>query len=306
MMQRTVFNSSARAVSRRSLVNKRLGLRSAAKRFNSSHQSKKSSSSFDPAALLFPLSIIGGLAFCYHDRLKITSYTHKSLSEFAHQAKKEADDSKAAEEPNPSSEEEKTEVSEESQTVNEDNSEEPQEQAAAYNPETGEINWDCPCLGGMANGPCGEEFKEAFSCFVYSEAEPKGIDCIEKFKHMQDCFRKYPEVYAEELREDEVPIAEESTPAPATEEPITTPAAAPATEEPITTPAAAPATEEPITTPAAAPAIEEPVATPATEEPVTEESSPIAAEEPENTSEETTPATDYQEDASVITAIAEE
>jgi len=23
----------------------------------------------------------------------------------------------------------------------------------AFNPETGEINWDCPCLGGMAHGP---------------------------------------------------------------------------------------------------------------------------------------------------------
>lgn len=55
-------------------------------------------------------------------------------------------------------------------------------QEAAFNPETGEINWDCPCLGGMAHGPCGEEFKAAFSCFVYSTEEPKGIDCIEKFK----------------------------------------------------------------------------------------------------------------------------
>ena len=26
-------------------------------------------------------------------------------------------------------------------------------QQAAFNPETGEINWDCPCLGGMAHGP---------------------------------------------------------------------------------------------------------------------------------------------------------
>ncbi|OBA14247.1 uncharacterized protein OGAPODRAFT_44354, partial [Ogataea polymorpha] len=67
----------------------------------------------------------------------------------------------------------------------------------------GEINWDCPCLGGMAHGPCGEEFKAAFSCFVYSKEEPKGIDCIEKFKGMQECFKKYPEVYAEELREDD-------------------------------------------------------------------------------------------------------
>lgn len=55
-------------------------------------------------------------------------------------------------------------------------------QEAAFNPETGEINWDCPCLGGMAHGPCGEAFKAAFSCFVYSNEEPKGIDCIEKFK----------------------------------------------------------------------------------------------------------------------------
>lgn len=72
----------------------------------------------------------------------------------------------------------------------------------AFNPDTGEINWDCPCLGGMAHGPCGEEFKAAFSCFVYSEADPKGVDCIDKFQGMQDCFRKYPEVYSEELRED--------------------------------------------------------------------------------------------------------
>lgn len=39
----------------------------------------------------------------------------------------------------------------------------------------GEINWNCPCLGGMATGPCGVEFRNAFSCFHYSEAEPKGI-----------------------------------------------------------------------------------------------------------------------------------
>jgi intermembrane space import and assembly protein 40 len=55
-------------------------------------------------------------------------------------------------------------------------------QQGAFNPETGEINWDCPCLGGMATGPCGEQFKAAFSCFVYSEEEPKGMDCIDKFK----------------------------------------------------------------------------------------------------------------------------
>lgn len=76
-------------------------------------------------------------------------------------------------------------------------------QAAAFNPETGEINWDCPCLGGMAHGPCGEEFKEAFSCFVFSETEPKGIDCIKKFEAMRTCFKQHPEHYKEELYDDE-------------------------------------------------------------------------------------------------------
>ena len=73
----------------------------------------------------------------------------------------------------------------------------------AFNPETGEINWDCPCLGGMAHGPCGEQFREAFSCFVYSTEEPKGMDCIEKFQGMRDCFAEHPDVYKDELMDDE-------------------------------------------------------------------------------------------------------
>jgi len=39
----------------------------------------------------------------------------------------------------------------------------------------GEINWNCPCLGGMATGPCGVQFRDAFSCFHHSKADPKGI-----------------------------------------------------------------------------------------------------------------------------------
>jgi intermembrane space import and assembly protein 40 len=58
-------------------------------------------------------------------------------------------------------------------------------QQGAFNPVTGEINWDCPCLGGMATGPCGEQFKAAFSCFVHSEEEPKGMDCVDKFKYVR-------------------------------------------------------------------------------------------------------------------------
>ena len=86
-----------------------------------------------------------------------------------------------------------------------------EEVESAFDERTGEINWDCPCLGGMADGPCGEEFKKAFSCFVFSEAEPKGIDCIEHFKHMQDCFRQHPDVYADEIEADEAAAADASS-----------------------------------------------------------------------------------------------
>ena len=71
----------------------------------------------------------------------------------------------------------------------------PEEEPEGLIKANGEINWDCPCLQGMADGPCGEPFKDAFSCFHYSEAEPKGVDCIDQFKSMQECFVKYPELY---------------------------------------------------------------------------------------------------------------
>lgn len=82
--------------------------------------------------------------------------------------------------------------------------EEEADQQGAFNEETGEINWDCPCLGGMAHGPCGEQFRAAFSCFVFSKEEPKGVDCIEHFKTMQNCFREHPDIYGAELDDDEV------------------------------------------------------------------------------------------------------
>ena len=59
----------------------------------------------------------------------------------------------------------------------------------------GEINWNCPCLGGMASGPCGYQFRSAFSCFHHSESEPKGSDCYEEFLQMQECMSKYPTLY---------------------------------------------------------------------------------------------------------------
>lgn len=99
--------------------------------------------------------------------------------------------------------------------------EEEASEQGAFNEETGEINWDCPCLGGMAYGPCGEQFRAAFSCFVFSQEDPKGVDCIEHFKTMQNCFREHPEIYGAELDEDEDGAAEgvEGEAAPIASEP---------------------------------------------------------------------------------------
>ncbi|KAI6661067.1 hypothetical protein LOD99_13789 [Oopsacas minuta] len=62
---------------------------------------------------------------------------------------------------------------------------------------TGDINWKCPCLGGIADSPCGEEFKDAFTCFHYSEGEIKGAECIESFKKFQTCVEAHPGVYGD-------------------------------------------------------------------------------------------------------------
>lgn len=67
----------------------------------------------------------------------------------------------------------------------------------------GSINWNCPCLGGMATGPCGVEFRDAFSCFHYSKEEPKGSECFEAFRTMQNCMEKYPNLYHRPNRDDD-------------------------------------------------------------------------------------------------------
>lgn len=72
----------------------------------------------------------------------------------------------------------------------------------------GDINWNCPCLGGMASGPCGQQFKDAFSCFHNSKEEVKGSECIDFFRGMQECMQKYPELYPQEDDNESAPSAE--------------------------------------------------------------------------------------------------
>lgn len=72
----------------------------------------------------------------------------------------------------------------------------------------GSINWNCPCLGGMATGPCGMEFRDAFTCFHYSKAEAKGSDCYSAFEEMQSCMTKYPTVYDRGGDDEEFPMGD--------------------------------------------------------------------------------------------------
>lgn len=65
----------------------------------------------------------------------------------------------------------------------------------AIDPKTGEINWDCPCMGNNAKGPCAELFKQAFRCFIKNQDTPE--KCMTHIQNMQKCQNKYPNIYAE-------------------------------------------------------------------------------------------------------------
>lgn len=68
---------------------------------------------------------------------------------------------------------------------------------------SGEINWDCPCLKSALEPPCGDVFKEAFSCFVKSKTDPKGLDCNVQFLAMQKCYAENEEIYKNRAKQKE-------------------------------------------------------------------------------------------------------
>ena len=68
----------------------------------------------------------------------------------------------------------------------------------------GDINWNCPCIGGTASGPCGFQFREAFSCFHYSKSETKGAECADKFAELNSCMAEFPTLYSRREPEQEV------------------------------------------------------------------------------------------------------
>lgn len=67
----------------------------------------------------------------------------------------------------------------------------------------GTINWNCPCIGSTASGPCGFEFREAFSCFHYSKSETKGSECLDKFTKLNECMAEFPTLYERKSKHQE-------------------------------------------------------------------------------------------------------
>ncbi|KAL4442930.1 hypothetical protein ABPG77_008421 [Micractinium sp. CCAP 211/92] len=64
----------------------------------------------------------------------------------------------------------------------------------------------CPCLGDLKEGPCGPVFVHAFGCFIRSEHEDKGMDCLPEFAAFQACLQKHPEHVAR-IMEDSAEVA---------------------------------------------------------------------------------------------------
>lgn len=76
---------------------------------------------------------------------------------------------------------------------------------------------NCPCIASMKEGSCGQPFLAAYRCFLESETEPKGMDCMEQFKSMQVCVAEHPEEYnLDDDDPDSDPFANAS---PSTDEP---------------------------------------------------------------------------------------
>lgn len=90
----------------------------------------------------------------------------------------------------------------------------------------GEINWTCPCLGGLPYGPCGFEFREFFSCLPQFSKEAsevngdqekkdenrKAEECFPKFTAMKQCFAQFPKLYPPDEDDDELMAGQNKPP----------------------------------------------------------------------------------------------
>lgn len=76
-----------------------------------------------------------------------------------------------------------------------DGAEEQGEARALTREEEIEEALNCPCIDAMREGPCGDQFLSAYRCFLESDSEPKGMDCVDRFATMQGCMAEHPDEY---------------------------------------------------------------------------------------------------------------
>ncbi|KAM3339015.1 mitochondrial intermembrane space import and assembly protein 40 [Capsicum galapagoense] len=62
---------------------------------------------------------------------------------------------------------------------------------------------ECPCIAHLRAGPCGNQFSDAFLCFLKSTAEEKGSDCVSPFVALQSCIKANPNAFSKDVLEED-------------------------------------------------------------------------------------------------------
>lgn len=70
---------------------------------------------------------------------------------------------------------------------------------------------ECPCIADLRKGPCGNQFSEAFLCFLKSTAEEKGSDCVNPFVALQSCIKSNPNAFPKDVLGDDQVKEEQSS-----------------------------------------------------------------------------------------------
>ncbi|KAL8496156.1 hypothetical protein ACS0TY_020029 [Phlomoides rotata] len=94
-------------------------------------------------------------------------------------------------------------------------------EAAAYGDEDANLSLEekaqkaleCPCIAHLRSGPCGNQFSDAFVCFLKSTAEEKGSDCVNPFVSLQKCIKANPDAFSKDVLEDDE-VKKEEKPSP--------------------------------------------------------------------------------------------
>lgn len=64
----------------------------------------------------------------------------------------------------------------------------------------------------MKDGSCGSQFLVVYECFLRSETNPQGSDCLDKFVAMHDCMKENPDEYDLDDDADADPAAKKDIP----------------------------------------------------------------------------------------------